>query len=256
MQRCKLIQMPSAGFDVIDHQSAAEFGIPVANTAGHNKESVADWTVMAAIALVRKSFWADRAIRAGGWHRGDRIREEVIGRELSALTVGIVGLGHVGTAVGRRLASFGCRVVFADIVPKEVAGGEQVELDTLLSQSDIVCLHLPLDSHTRGLIGKNAFSRMKAGSFLINAARGPVVDEVAMTDALGSGVLSGAALDVFEAEPLPLASPLRVLENVILSPHAGGATVEARARLTEAVSSNLLRVLDGLPPQNVVNGVG
>jgi D-3-phosphoglycerate dehydrogenase len=255
MRGCKLIQQAAVGFDTVDHRAAAELGIPVANAGGYNKDAVADWTVMAMLALVRNSFWGDRQLRAGRWGPGDRMREGMIGQELGAMTVGIVGFGNVGEAVARRLAGFGSRVVFTDVVRKDVAGPEQVDLDRLLGESDLVCIHTPLDVDTRGLIGTRALAKMKEGSYLVNAARGPIVDEGALIDALRSGHLGGAALDVFEIEPLSPDSPLRALDNVVLSPHIGGATREAETRLDELVSANLVRVLDGLPPISVVNGV-
>jgi phosphoglycerate dehydrogenase-like enzyme len=254
MRRCRLIQQAAVGFDTIDHRAAAELGIPVANAAGYNKDAVADWTVMAMIALIRRSFWGDRQLRAGRWSDEDQMRdEEMMGRELGAMTIGIVGLGNVGSAVGRRLAGFGSRIMFADIVPRTLSGATQVDLDSLLRESDIVCVHTPLDVDTRGLINAERLATMKRGSYLVNAARGPIVDEVALVDAIRSGLLAGAALDVFEVEPLPPDSPLRTLENVILAPHRGAATREAEARLIEAVGENLRRVLDGRPPLNVVN---
>lgn len=255
MRGCKLIQQSAVGFDTIDHRAAAEHGIPVANAAGYNKDSVADWTVMVMIALVRNSFWGDRALRAGRWRPDDLIRDEMLGRELSALTVGIVGLGNVGSSVARRLNAFGTRILFNDVAPKVFAGAETRDLDALLRESDIVCVHTPLDIDTRGLIDAGALAKMKRGAYLVNAARGPIVDELALIEALMSGQLAGAGLDVFEAEPLAQDSPLRSMENVVLAPHAGGATREADARLIEVVGENLLRVLDGLPPVNVVNAV-
>jgi phosphoglycerate dehydrogenase-like enzyme len=255
MSGCKLLQMPSVGFDTVDHRAAAELGIPVANAAGYNKEAVADWTVMAMIALLRHSFYGDRAMRAGRWRPGDPVRTEMLGRELGAVTVGIIGLGNVGSSVARRLTAFGSRILFADVVATEFAGGERVDLDTLLRQSDIVCVHTPLDVDTGALIGAAELAKMKRGAFLINAARGPIVDEKGLIAALGSGHLAGAGLDVYEVEPLAVDSPLRTIGNVILSPHAGGATVEADARLMEMVGDNLRRVLDGQAPLNVVNAV-
>jgi phosphoglycerate dehydrogenase-like enzyme len=255
MQQCLLIQQAAVGFDAVDHRAAAERDIPVANAAGYNKESVADWTLMAILALLRNSFWGDRQMRAGRWRTDDRMRKEMIGRELGAMTVGIVGLGNVGSAVAKRLNAFGARIVFTDVAQKDIAGAEQVDLDTLLHQADVICVHTPLDVETKALISAHALARMKPGSFLINAARGPIVDESALVEALKSGHLGGAALDVFEVEPLSPDSPLRSLENVILAPHVGGATVEADAMLDEMVGENLLRVLDGLPPFNVVNAV-
>ncbi|MDQ6722152.1 MAG: 2-hydroxyacid dehydrogenase [Candidatus Dormibacteraeota bacterium] len=255
MRQCKLIQQAAVGFDTIDHRAAAELGIPVANAAGYNKEAVADWTVMAMLALVRNSFWGDRQLRAGRWGPDDRMRNEMIGRDLGAMTVGIIGLGNVGSAVARRLGAFGSRIVFTDVDRKELAGAEQVDLETLLRRSDVICVHTPLDVDTKALIDAQALARMKPGSFLVNAARGPIVDEQALVEALETRHLAGAALDVFEIEPLPPDSPLRALENVVLAPHVGGATIEADARLDEMVGENLLRVLDGLPPFNVVNAV-
>lgn len=255
MRRCRLIQQPAVGFDTIDHRAAAEYGIPVANAAGYNKESVADWTVMAMIALVRHSFWGDRQLRFGRWGRNDLMREEMMGRELGAMTVGIIGLGNVGSSVARRLAAFGTRILFTDVMPRVFAGAEKVDLDTLLRESDIICVHTPLDVDTGTLIDARALAKMKRGSYLVNAARGPIVDEAALIEALRSGHLAGAGLDVYEVEPLPQSSPLRTLENVVLAPHVGGATLEADARLIEVVGDNLLRVLDGLPPVNVVNAV-
>jgi D-3-phosphoglycerate dehydrogenase len=256
MRRCRLIQQAAVGFDSIDHRTAAELGIPVANAAGYNKESVADWTVMAMIALLRHSFPLDRRLRAGHWHAEDLMRgDETLGHELGAMTVGIIGMGNVGSAVARRLAAFGARIVFADTIARDVGGASQVGLEELLAVSDIVCVHTPLDVDTRALVGAAEMERMKPGAFLINAARGPIVDEHALVDSIRSGHLAGASLDVFEVEPLPRDSPLRGLENVILAPHRGGATVEADERLLQVVGDNLLRVLDGEAPLHVVNGV-
>jgi D-3-phosphoglycerate dehydrogenase len=255
MRGCKLVQMPSVGFDTVDHRAAAELGIPVANAAGYNRESVADWTVMAMIALLRNSFHGDRALRAGRWRPDDSLRREMIGRELGAVTVGIVGLGNVGSSVARRLTAFGSRILFTDVVARDFAGAERVDLDTLLRQSDVICVHTPLDVDTGALIGAAALAKMKRSAFLINAARGPIVDEKALVEALGSGRLAGAGLDVYEVEPLAVDSPLRTMENVILSPHVAGATLEADARLMEMVGDNLRRVLDGQAPLNVVNAL-
>jgi phosphoglycerate dehydrogenase-like enzyme len=255
MRGCKLVQMPSVGFDTVDHRAAAELGIPVANAAGYNKEAVADWTVMAMIALLRHSFHGDRVMRAGRWRPDDAVRNEMLGRELGAVTVGIIGLGNVGSAVARRLTAFGSRILFTDVVARDFTGAERVDLDTLLMQSDVICIHTPLDVDTGALIGAAQLARMKRGAYLINAARGPIVDEKALVDALDSGHLAGAGLDVYEVEPLAVDSPLRTIENVILSPHVGGATVEADARLMDMVGDNLRRVLDGQTPLNVVNTV-
>ncbi len=250
MTRCLLIQMPAVGYDVIDHRAAAEFGIAVANAAGYNRDAVADWTVMAMLNLIRRGSWGDRRVRDGGWPK-----PEMMGRELGALTVGIVGLGNVGSALATRLLAFGSRVLYADVVEKTFAGVERVSLEGLLELADVVCVHVPLNEETHHLIEAEALSRMQKGAYLINASRGPVVDEKALVAALESGHLGGAGLDVFEIEPMPTNNPLRRMENVFLSPHVGGATLESEARVLEVVRDNLVRVLDGEEPSNVVNGV-
>jgi D-3-phosphoglycerate dehydrogenase len=250
MRRCLLIQMPAVGFDVIDHRAAAELDIAVANSAGYNREGVADWTVMAILNLVRRGAWGDRRLREGGWPK-----PEMLGHELAALTVGIVGLGNVGSALATRLLAFGPRVLYADVVDKSFAGAEQVPFAELLERADVVCVHVPLDQTTHPLIDAAALKRMRKGAFLVNASRGPVVDEQALIAALESGHLGGAGLDVFEREPTPADNPLRQMENVFFSPHMAGFTVEAEARALEIVRDNLTRVLDGEEPFNVVNGV-
>jgi D-3-phosphoglycerate dehydrogenase len=250
MRRCRLIQQPAVGFDAIDHRAAAELGIPVANAAGYNSEAVADWTVMAILTLVRQGALRDRRMRRGEWPS-----EPVGSHELGALTVGVVGVGNIGGAVVSRLRSFGCRLLFSDVVPRKLAGGTQLPLEELLEQADVVTVHVPLDTETRALIDAGAIGRMKRGAVLVNASRGSVVEERALTEALEDGRLAAAALDVFEREPLDPDSPLREMENVFLSPHVAGVSVESEARLLETCGANMRRVLDGLDPFNVVNGV-
>jgi D-3-phosphoglycerate dehydrogenase len=250
MRGCLLIQMPAVGFDVIDHLAAAEFDIAVANSAGYNRDGVADWTVMAILNLVRRGSWGDRRMREGGWPK-----PEMLSHELAALTVGIVGLGNVGSALATRLLAFGSRVVYADVVERKFSGVERVPFVELLELADVVCVHVPLDKTTHPLIDAAALKRMRKGAFLVNASRGPVVDEKALIAALESGHLGGAGLDVFEQEPTPADNPLRRMENVFFSPHMAGFTLEAEARALDMVRDNLTRVLDGEEPFNVVNGV-
>ncbi len=250
MTRCLLIQMPAVGYDVIDHRAAAEVGIAVANAAGYNRDAVADWTVMAILNLIRRGSWGDRRLREGGWPK-----PEMMGHELGALTIGIVGLGNVGSALATRLLAFGSRVLYTDIVERSVTGVERVPFEDLLERADVVCVHVPLDKETHHLIDAGVLTRMRKGAFLVNASRGPVVDEKALVVALESGHLGGAGLDVFEHEPTPADNPLRRMENVFFSPHVGGFTLESEARVLEVVRDNLTRVLDGEEPLNVVNGV-
>jgi phosphoglycerate dehydrogenase-like enzyme len=251
MRSCLLVQAASVGFDTVDHRAAAELGIPVANCAGYNREAVADWTTLAILALLRRAAWADRMMHTTWWSQA-----ELLGHELGALTVGIVGLGNVGGTVARRLTGFGSRVIYTDPDPsREFPGAERVPLAQLLASADVVTIHVPLDVETRGLIGREAFARMKPGAFFVNASRGPVVDETALVHALDSGHLAGAGLDVFETEPLAPDSPLRRNDRVFLQPHFAGTTIEARQRLFEMIATNLNRVLDGEAPFNVVNQV-
>ena len=251
MKRCRLIQQPAAGFDVIDHEAAAGFGIPVANGGGYNRDAVADWVIMGMLNLVRHGARRDRDMRLGEW-----AATRLEGRELGALTVGIVGMGNIGGAVAARLAAFGSPVLYADVVQRgRITGAQEVALTELLARCDIVTVHVPLNAATRHLIGVPELAAMRPGALLVSASRGPVVDEAALVAALQSGRLGGAALDVFETEPLPVSSPLRAMDNVFLSPHVGGGTREATARLREEVAINIRRVLSGQPPLHVVNGV-
>src|SRR5438067_7614783 len=154
MRNCQLIQAASVGFDTVDHRAAAELGIPVANCAGYNREAVADWTMLAILALLRRGAWADRQMRTDWWSQ-----QELLGHQLGALTVGIVGLGNVGGTVARRLTGFGSRVIYADPDPsREFPGAERLALDELLASADVVTVHVPLDVETRGLIGREAFA--------------------------------------------------------------------------------------------------
>jgi phosphoglycerate dehydrogenase-like enzyme len=248
MTRCRLIQMPAVGFDVVDHRCAAELGIPVANAAGYNRDAVADWVVMAILNLIRHGAYGDRHMRRGQWPF-----PEMRGHELGALTVGIVGLGNIGTSVAARVSGFGSRVIFCDVVPRGFLGAEQVSFEEVLERSDVVTVHTPLDRETRHLMDRDTIARMKRGAILINASRGPVVEEAALVEALRSGHLAAAGLDVYEVEPLAEDSPLRSLENVFITPHSAGATFEAERRVHEVVRTNVLRVLDGEEPFNVVN---
>lgn len=249
MRRCRLLQQVSVGYDIVDARAAAEFGIPVANATGYNRESVADMVVMGAIALLRSVPDLDRAIRAGRWGNPD-----TEGRELGATTVGIIGMGNIGTAVASRMRAFGCRIVYHDIAARGVSGADAVTLEELLDRADVVTVHVPLDDSTRAMIGAGQFARMRPGTVFVNTSRGPVVDQAALTEALRTGHLRGAYLDVFETEPLEPGSPLREMHNVMMTPHTGAFTREARARLRHATEINVRRVMAGQAPLNVVNG--
>jgi phosphoglycerate dehydrogenase-like enzyme len=253
---CLAVLQPTAGTDSIDLEHAAALGIPVANAPGTNDRAVAEWTVMAILALL-KDVWRHHAgVLAGRW---DMVSADVY--ELGDRTVGILGLGRIGQAVAARLAPFELRrLVYADVAgaPASVEqrlGLEQVDVDELCAVSDALTVHVPLLSSTVGLLDRRRLSLLPAGAVIVNAARGPVIDEAALCEALDAGHVRGAALDVFSVEPLPPDSPLRGRPNVLLSPHLAGSTNEARRRMVASALRNLDRVLRGGAPEHVVNGV-
>lgn len=243
--RLAFVQQPSVGVDGHDLEALAAAGIPLANAAGVSAVAVAEWCVGAALALSRKLVAADAAMRAGGWPQLD-----LAPSELSGSRVGIVGYGPIGQECARLFSAFGCEVSYWTRTPRADAGF--VELDTLLAQSDVVVVVIALSEQTRGLIEP---SHLRKGALLVNAARGGVVDQAALTEALSSGHLAGAALDVFEEEPLPAGSPLRSLGSVLLSPHVAGVTPQSTGRLIKAVIDNVSAAVEGRPVVNVVNGV-
>jgi D-3-phosphoglycerate dehydrogenase / 2-oxoglutarate reductase len=221
-----------SGTDNIDLGAAERLGVRVSSTPGANARSVAELTIALLFALARHVVAHDRAVRAGSWSRLAAI-------ELAGKRLGVVGYGAVGRDVARLAASLGMDVVAHDPFVKsdEV---KLVGLDDLLASCDAVSLHVPLDDSTRGMIGAKALGRMRSGALLVNTARGGLVDEGALADALSSGRLGGAALDAFAVEP-PSGSPLLGLDNVVLSPHAGAATAEAAQRTALQAVRQLLR---------------
>jgi phosphoglycerate dehydrogenase-like enzyme len=247
--RVALVQMPSVGVDTIDLDRCGQAGVPVTNCAGANTISVAEWCVSATLALLRKTVDADTAVRRNEWPQ-----TSVGGRELAGSTVGIIGMGGIGKAVARMFAAFDCRVQYWSRSRHDEAPAEYVELDALMSSSDVIVLVIALGPQTRHLMDADRLARVKPGALLVNGGRGGLVDEPALVDALRSGTLAGAALDVFAIEPLPADSPLRDLP-VLLSPHMAGSTGQAAGRIVAQTKANLLRALDGEPVVDVVNGV-
>lgn len=255
MEGCRLIQQPSAGYQHIDIEYAAEKGIPVANSGGANDIAVAEHTVMSGLALLKHLRKADSETREGGWPQ-----LEIGGVELAGRTWGIVGFGRIGREVAKRLSGFGCNVIFSDPFPpaedvQAELGVAEADLDDLLKKSDVVSLHCPLTDETRNLIDADALARIGSVGFLVNVARGEVIVEEDLVEALKSNKLGGAAIDVFSEEPPDAGHPLFGLENVILSPHIAGVTAESRRRIMAATVENLARVAKGEAPMNVVNGV-
>ncbi|MCA1712537.1 MAG: 2-hydroxyacid dehydrogenase [Actinobacteria bacterium] len=247
--RLAFVQMPSVGFDTIDVGACAAAGVPVANAAGANATSVAEWCLSATLALLRKTVEADAAVRRGEWPQ-----TTLGGRELAGSRVGIVGMGSIGQALARLYGAFGCTVRYWSRSRHDDAPAEYAELDDLLAASDVLALVVALAPETRHLIDARRLALMPPGALLVNGSRGPVVDEAALAHALRQGQLGGAALDVFETEPLPTDSPLRDLGGVLLSPHMAGSSAQAALRIVAQAKENLTRAFDGEPVVDVVNG--
>jgi D-3-phosphoglycerate dehydrogenase len=227
----RVVTRAGVGTDNIDVPAATERGIVVLNTPGPNTIAAAEHTLALTLALLRHVPRADASLRAGRWER-----KAFVGRELARKTLGVLGLGRIGREVALRARAFGMELLVYDpyVGPAaaEAVGARAVGLDDLLARADIVTLHLPLLPETAGLLGARELARMKRGAYLVNCARGGLVDEAALAEALASGALAGAALDVFEREP-PTGSPLLGLPNVVVTPHlAASSTSPPRAQLT------------------------
>jgi phosphoglycerate dehydrogenase-like enzyme len=243
----RVIARVGVGTDSIDLDAATEAGVVVTTARGMNSETAADHTLALMLAVVRRVTEHDRAVRDGRWPRGgDFTPVDLYGR-----TVGLVGHGSIGAAVARRLRGFGVQLLVADPALARADGHETVSLDVLLARSDIVSLHLPLVAETRGIIGAREIAAMKPGAILVNTARGGLVDETALEDALTRGHLRAAALDVFATEP-PAGPGLLSLSNVVLSPHIAGISVDSVERMTRQATQSVLAVLEGAPDPAVV----
>lgn len=222
----KLICVAFTGVDHVDQEACRARGIVVHNAAGYAVHAVSELAIGMMIALLRRIILADAKTRAGGTN------EHLVGHELFGKTLGVVGCGHIGLQVARLANGFGCHVLGFDPHVFKVDGVtvEQVELDELLSRSDIVTLHLPLIPETRGFIGRAQLAKLKPSAILINTARGPIVEQAALVDALTQNRLAGAGLDVFDLEPpLPANHPILTAPNTVLTPHIGFETAEAMA---------------------------
>ncbi|MFP4058413.1 MAG: phosphoglycerate dehydrogenase [Candidatus Brocadiia bacterium] len=250
-ERLKAIGRAGAGVDNIDLDAATRRGVLVMNTPGGNTISACELTFAMMLALARRLPAASQRVKAGAWPR-----KEFLGTELWGKRLGIVGLGRIGSEVARRALAFGMEVVASDpFVTQERARSLEVSLvglDELLASSDIVSLHTPRNKETERLIDRSAIARMKDGAVLINCARGGLVDEAALADALASGKLAGCALDVFEVEP-PGDNPLLAFDQVVATPHVGATTHEAQAKVAVQIARQVVDVLRGRPPRNAVN---
>ena len=243
----KVISQMAVGYDNIDISAAKERGIVVGNTPGVLTETTADLTFALLLAAARRLYEGTQYILEGKWQTWHPTT--LLGHDVTGATLGIVGLGRIGSAVAKRAAGFDMRILvygprISDAEAAQI-GAERVTLDDLLQRSDFVSLHCPLRPETRHLINRETLARMKPSAILINTTRGGVVDQAALYWALVNGVIAGAALDVTDPEPLPADDPLLKLANVIIVPHVGSATVGTRGKMAQIAIDNLIAGLSG-----------
>ena len=257
--RLRIISNLAVGVDNIDVEAATRAGIAVGHTPGVLTEATADLAFGLLMTTARRIAEADRHVRAGKWRTWGPMT--MLGRDVHSSTLGLIGFGAIGQAMARRAMGFGMRVLYlkhrsGKRKPKldaRLAGATGVSLSRLLSQSDYVSIHVPLTQKTRRMIGAREFALMKPGAILINTSRGLVVDQAAMVAALKSGRLAGAGLDVTDPEPIARRDPLLRLDNVVITPHIGSASIAARARMAAIAVDNILDVFAGRLPRRCAN---
>jgi glyoxylate reductase len=253
----RIVANIAVGFDNVDLAAARERGVIVTNTPDVLTEATADLTWGLILSVMRRIGEGERLVRRGAW-TGWAL-DFMLGSDLRGKQLGIIGLGRIGRAVARRAGAFGMRVAFTTVeddagaAPAEAESGARLGLDELLTSSDVVSVHVPLLPSTRHLLDQRAILRMKRRAYLVNTSRGPVVDEAALAWALRQGLIAGAALDVFEAEPR-VHPDLLGLENVVLAPHLGSATIETRTAMADLAARNVLAVLAAGAPLTPVAG--
>jgi phosphoglycerate dehydrogenase-like enzyme len=254
--RLRLVHHQGVGYhDTIDWKALAERRIPLALTPEGTTTGVAEHAVMLALAVCKRLPYADAELRQGRWHI-NALRPE--SRELAGMTVGYLGMGRIGQALAARLRVFGTRGLYFDEAPplpparERELGLERSDFDTLLERADLLTLHVPLTPATRRIVDRAAIAKMKPGAILLNTARGGLIDEVALAEALADGRLGGAGLDVFEKEPPDPADPLLALRNVVVTPHISAGTRDALGVKMRAVFANVQRFYAGEPLANAV----
>jgi phosphoglycerate dehydrogenase-like enzyme len=241
--RLRFIQLPGVGYDKVDLAAVARAGIPVAMSFAGSSEAVAEHTMLLLLAVSRRVVELCNSVRAGQWLMWER---RTCSHNLLGKALGLIGCGRTGQEVARRAAAFGMTIRYYDKAPVE--GFAFAPFEELLATSDIVSLHVPLTAETRHMIGAAQIAGMKPGAILINTARGGLVDEAALYEALASGHLRGAGLDVFEVEPPGLENRLLQLEQVVVTPHVSTGTLESLEAKAAMYADNIRRVLAGLEP--------
>ncbi|HEY9880516.1 MAG TPA: D-glycerate dehydrogenase [Leptolyngbyaceae cyanobacterium] len=252
----KVISQMAVGYDNIAVQTATACGIPVGHTPGVLTEATADLTWALLMAAARRVVEGDCYTRSGQWSTWEP--DLLLGPDVAGATLGIVGLGRIGQAVARRAGGFGMRILYSapTAVSPEVEQAllaKHTDLNTLLRESDFITLHTPLNSATHHLFSAAQFQQMKPTAILINTARGAIVDQAALYQALQAGQIAGAALDVTDPEPTPLSEPLLTLPNVIVTPHIGSASRQAREKMAKIAIANLIAGLQNQPLPYCVN---
>ena len=249
--KCKLIQLLSAGYDEMNLPLAEDLGIAVANNGGANRVAVAEHTIMLMLATHRRMMWYANNVKAGRWKEEQDRKIDVF--ELEGKTLGIIGMGNIGRQVARRAAAFDLELQYYDKyhpltpVEEETMRIKAVPMDTLLETSDIVSTHVPLTRETYGMIGKRELELMKPTGVVINTSRGGIIDEEALAEALVSGTISAAGLDVMEHEPPDPNDPLLQIENLIITPHTAGPTLESIPKRAANAFENIQHVWSGQP---------
>ncbi len=251
-ERLSVIGVASVGVDRIDVPAATRSGVMVVNAPTGNTIAAAEHTMALMLALLRRVPAADESVRRGEW---DRAR--YVGSELRGKTLGVIGLGKIGRAVARRAGAFEMRVLASDPYLTEEqaaeAGAKLVGMPELLHRSDVITVHTPLTAQTRGLISRSQLDAMRPGSFVLNVARGGIVDEQDLADALAEGRVAGAAVDVFSSEPMADDNPLRAASNIVMTPHLGASTIEAQDRVGIEMAEQVVEALSGITPPYAVN---
>lgn len=254
--RLRAVSNYAVGYDNIDVETATERGIIVTNTPGVLTDATADFAFALLLAAARRVPEGDRAVRRGEWVTWEP--DFLLGRDVHGATLGLIGMGRIGRAVARRASGFDMEVLYTDVrrapaAEREVSARYAEDVEDLLGRVDFLSIHVPLTRDTHNLLGHRQLQMMKPGAILINTSRGGIVDEEALVEALRDGPLAAAGLDVFAEEPLPTNHPLVAQDNVVLAPHLGSGSKEARSAMAEKAASNLVAALLGEQPQHIVN---
>jgi D-3-phosphoglycerate dehydrogenase len=253
-RKLRIVARYGVGFDNVDLKAATERGVYVSNTPGVLSDAVAELTIALMLALSRRLIEAHAYVKSRRW---TELSDFPLGIDLSGKTLGIIGLGQIGMEVAKRASALRMAILYYDVVRREDAErlyeAEHSSLENLLKDSDFITLHVPLAPRTEKLIGRSQLALMKPTAYLINTARGKVVDQAALWEALKERRIAGAALDVYEVEPIARDEPLLQLDNVILTPHIASATAETRTKMALTAADDVIRVLKGEKPLNLVN---